>query len=130
MNKWGYVEADEATGKTYKKGVWAGGDIVTGDGERLRFDRAQVGQTAARIRSARPPEPYGGKGIRYKGERVREKAGKYTQALRWFGRALRRIEEHPEADELAEEAVTALREGGVGAPELEALSRYIVDRTR
>lgn len=34
------------------------------------------------------------------------------------------------AHELAEEAVTALREGGIGAPELEALSRYIVDRTR
>jgi glutamate synthase (NADPH/NADH) small chain len=30
LNKWGYIEADEATGKTYKKGVWAGGDIVTG----------------------------------------------------------------------------------------------------
>jgi glutamate synthase (NADPH/NADH) small chain len=28
-NKWGYIEADEA-GKTKKKGVWAGGDIVTG----------------------------------------------------------------------------------------------------
>jgi geranylgeranyl pyrophosphate synthase len=34
------------------------------------------------------------------------------------------------AHELAEEAVTALRGGGIGAPELEALSRYIVDRTR
>jgi len=30
LNKWGYVIADEATGKTTKKGVWAGGDIVTG----------------------------------------------------------------------------------------------------
>ncbi len=30
LNKWGYIEADEATGKTSKKGVWAGGDIVTG----------------------------------------------------------------------------------------------------
>jgi large subunit ribosomal protein L6 len=39
-------------------------------------DRAQVGQTAARIRNTRPPEPYGGKGVRYQGERVREKAGK------------------------------------------------------
>lgn len=43
-------------------------------------DRAQVGQTAARIRSVRPPEPYGGKGIRYQGERVREKAGKSGKA--------------------------------------------------
>ncbi|MGD1987743.1 MAG: NADPH-dependent glutamate synthase [Desulfobacterales bacterium] len=30
LNKWGYIEADQETGKTYKKGVWAGGDIVTG----------------------------------------------------------------------------------------------------
>lgn len=29
-NKWGYIIADERTGKTTKKGVWAGGDIVTG----------------------------------------------------------------------------------------------------
>jgi glutamate synthase (NADPH) small chain len=29
-NKRGYVMADEKTGKTYKRGVWAGGDIVTG----------------------------------------------------------------------------------------------------
>jgi glutamate synthase (NADPH) small chain len=30
LNKWGYIEADPETGKTSKKGVWAGGDIVTG----------------------------------------------------------------------------------------------------
>jgi glutamate synthase (NADPH/NADH) small chain len=30
LNKWGYVQVDEKTGKTTKKGVWAGGDIVTG----------------------------------------------------------------------------------------------------
>jgi large subunit ribosomal protein L6 len=35
-----------------------------------------VGNTAARIRSVRPPEPYKGKGIRYAGEMVRRKAGK------------------------------------------------------
>jgi len=39
-------------------------------------DKMQLGQTAARIRSFRPPEPYKGKGVRYTGERVREKAGK------------------------------------------------------
>jgi large subunit ribosomal protein L6 len=39
-------------------------------------DRQQVGQVAAEIRSVRPPEPYKGKGIRYKGEQVRRKAGK------------------------------------------------------
>ncbi|MBU0988458.1 MAG: FAD-dependent oxidoreductase, partial [Proteobacteria bacterium] len=30
LNNWGYIVADEQTGKTTKKGVWAGGDIVTG----------------------------------------------------------------------------------------------------
>ena len=39
-------------------------------------DKMALGQTAARIRSFRPPEPYKGKGVRYTGERVREKAGK------------------------------------------------------
>jgi len=35
-----------------------------------------VGEISAKIRSIRPPEPYKGKGIRYKGEHVRRKAGK------------------------------------------------------
>ncbi|MBM4356545.1 MAG: 50S ribosomal protein L6 [Deltaproteobacteria bacterium] len=39
-------------------------------------DKAVIGQTAATIRGFRPPEPYGGKGVRYKGEKIREKAGK------------------------------------------------------
>ena len=30
LNQWGYIVTDEATGKTSKKAVWAGGDIVTG----------------------------------------------------------------------------------------------------
>jgi glutamate synthase (NADPH/NADH) small chain len=30
LNKWGYIITDPQTGKTTKKGVWAGGDIVTG----------------------------------------------------------------------------------------------------
>jgi len=30
LNNWGYILADPETGKTSKKGVWAGGDIVTG----------------------------------------------------------------------------------------------------
>jgi glutamate synthase (NADPH/NADH) small chain len=30
LNRWGYIVADEETGKTSLKGVWAGGDIVTG----------------------------------------------------------------------------------------------------
>ena len=39
-------------------------------------DKEAIGQAAAKIRGFRPPEPYGGKGVRYRGERVREKAGK------------------------------------------------------
>ena len=35
-----------------------------------------VGETAARIRKQRPPEPYKGKGVRYLGEYVQRKAGK------------------------------------------------------
>lgn len=40
------------------------------------FDKEQVGQVSANIRSIRPPEPYHGKGIRYAGEKIRRKAGK------------------------------------------------------
>ncbi|HDL04089.1 MAG: 50S ribosomal protein L6 [Candidatus Zixiibacteriota bacterium] len=44
--------------------------VVTG------ADKQLVGQTAAQIRSFRPPEPYKGKGVRYVGEKIRRKAGK------------------------------------------------------
>jgi large subunit ribosomal protein L6 len=40
------------------------------------YDKEALGQTAARIRSFRKPEPYKGKGVRYTGEKLREKAGK------------------------------------------------------
>lgn len=39
-------------------------------------DKELVGQIAANIRKVRPPEPYKGKGIRYKGEIILRKAGK------------------------------------------------------
>ena len=42
------------------------------------YDKQLVGDVAAKIRSFRPPEPYKGKGIRYRGEYVRRKAGKAT----------------------------------------------------
>ena len=44
--------------------------IVTG------IDKQVVGEVSAVIRKQRPPEPYKGKGIRYRGEYVRRKAGK------------------------------------------------------
>lgn len=40
------------------------------------IDKERVGAVAAFIRAIRPPEPYKGKGIRYKGEQVRRKEGK------------------------------------------------------
>ncbi|MHA6281431.1 50S ribosomal protein L6 [Salinimicrobium sp. CAU 1759] len=39
-------------------------------------DKQLVGQVAAKIRSFRAPEPYKGKGIKFKGEQLRRKAGK------------------------------------------------------
>lgn len=49
--------------------------IITG------IDKGQVGNTAATIRAIRPPEPYKGKGIKYKGEKIRRKAGKAAKAI-------------------------------------------------
>ncbi|WP_031547064.1 50S ribosomal protein L6 [Salinicoccus luteus] len=40
------------------------------------INKESVGALASKIRSVRPPEPYKGKGIRYKGEQVRRKEGK------------------------------------------------------
>lgn len=40
------------------------------------IDKQEVGQFAAEVRGKRPPEPYKGKGIRYKGEVVKHKEGK------------------------------------------------------
>jgi len=55
-------------------------DFEVGDRAQQVFirgiDKQKVGQVAADIRKVRKPEPYKGKGIRYKDERVRRKAGK------------------------------------------------------
>nr|YP_009628826.1 ribosomal protein L6 [Balbiania investiens]QBX88609.1 ribosomal protein L6 [Balbiania investiens] len=40
------------------------------------IDKELVGQVAATIRAIRPPEPYKGKGIRYRGEIIKRKVGK------------------------------------------------------
>ena len=53
--------------------------LAVTDGVKLKvsgIDKQLVGQVSARIRAFRPPEPYKGKGVRYKDERVRRKAGK------------------------------------------------------
>lgn len=51
-------------------------NIITVSG----IDKEKVGQVAAKIRNVKPPEPYKGKGIRYKGEQVERKEGKRAVA--------------------------------------------------
>lgn len=53
-----------------------GNDVIKISG----IDKELVGQTAAKIRAIKPPEPYKGKGIRYLDEKVRIKAGKAGKA--------------------------------------------------
>lgn len=48
--------------------------IITG------ADKVLVGESAAKIRAIKPPEPYKGKGIKYAGEHIRRKAGKAAKA--------------------------------------------------
>jgi large subunit ribosomal protein L6 len=66
--------------------VFALPDGITAEIERqvsitLRgVDKALLGQTAARLRELRKPDPYKGKGIRYAGEVVRRKVGKKAGA--------------------------------------------------
>jgi large subunit ribosomal protein L6 len=47
-------------------------EVITVSG----IDKQKVGQLAAEIRASRPPEPYQGKGIRYRGEYILRKEGK------------------------------------------------------
>lgn len=42
----------------------------------IGIDKQLVGQSAAKIRAKRPPEPYKGKGIKYQGEHIIRKVGK------------------------------------------------------
>ena len=42
----------------------------------MGIDKEMVGQTAAKIRAFRPPEPYKGKGVKYADETILRKAGK------------------------------------------------------
>ncbi|UYN91569.1 MAG: 50S ribosomal protein L6 [Anaerolineales bacterium] len=67
------VEVEPPAGISYATAE--GGQIIVSG-----HDKVLVGETAARIRKVRPPEPYKGKGIRYQGEFVRLKAGKAAKA--------------------------------------------------
>ena len=55
-------------------------DTKTRQVKVMGHDKEQVGQTASDVRKIRPPEPYKGKGLHYKGERIRRKAGKSGKA--------------------------------------------------
>ena len=52
--------------------------VVNGQNEIIvkGIDKELVGQTAAVVRTKRPPEVYGGKGIKYAEETIRRKEGK------------------------------------------------------
>jgi len=63
------IEIEPPAGITFKV---ADRSKITVEG----FDKQAVGQVAAEVREWRRPEPYKGKGIRYVGEIVRQKAGK------------------------------------------------------
>ncbi len=64
------VEITPPSGITF--GIENRGKTIVVEG----IDKELVGEMAARVRRVRPPEPYKGKGIRYVGEYVRQKAGK------------------------------------------------------
>jgi large subunit ribosomal protein L6 len=69
------VEVHPPDGIQFEVDTRAGTIKVTG------IDKQLVGQVAADIRLVRKPEPYKGKGIRYKGEYVRRKAGKAGRVI-------------------------------------------------
>lgn len=87
----GYRSKKSANGLTISAGYSHPIDFVAPEGITLDtetdtiivisgIDKQLVGETAAKIRAIRKPEPYKGKGIRYQGEVVRRKAGKATKA--------------------------------------------------
>lgn len=61
---------------TAPKGIKLAVDAKTNSIAVNGVDKAMVGETAARIRGLRPPEPYKATGIRYRGEYILRKAGK------------------------------------------------------
>lgn len=64
------VVVEPPEGITFEVGERAQQVFISG------IDKQSVGQVAADVRKIRPPEPYKGKGIRYKDEYIRRKAGK------------------------------------------------------
>lgn len=82
------VVIEPMEGIEFEVGIDTGaGYVVGGSVARMPFvivkgiDKEVLGQQAANIRKARPPEPYKGKGIRYSTEKIRRKAGKAGKAM-------------------------------------------------
>jgi len=77
------VELNVGYANTIRVKVPAGVTIEIPDPTKIvvkGLDKQKVGQTAAEIRQARPPEPYKGKGVRYADEVVKRKQGKTVGA--------------------------------------------------
>lgn len=83
----GYRAQPKGTGITLALGYSHDIDFPAPDGIKIAtpkpteivitgIDKQKVGQTAAEIRSFRPPEPYKGKGVKYAGEYIFRKEGK------------------------------------------------------
>ena len=73
------MEGDEGLSSLFRYTVTFSTPEQAGYNERQAANvniKQLVGETAARIRRIRPPEPYKGKGVRYAGEQVRRKEGK------------------------------------------------------
>jgi large subunit ribosomal protein L6 len=72
------IEVDPPKGITFETGQ----ENVEGENVQVikikGIDKQLVGDISAKIRSYKPPEPYKGKGIRFRGEYIRRKAGKAT----------------------------------------------------
>ena len=80
----GFSKTLEVIGVGYRVAVKGIVELPAGlsakaEGQKLTIsgaDKELVGETAARIRRIRKPEPYKGKGIKYETETIRRKAGK------------------------------------------------------
>ena len=76
------IELNLGYSHTISYPIREGVKVTVAEGTKIRVegsDKQAVGLVAAEIRGFYPPEPYKGKGVRYKGERVIRKEGKTVQ---------------------------------------------------
>ena len=84
-------------------------------------DKEVLGQAAAKIRGFRPPSPYGGKGVRFRGEKVREKAGKAADKAQDSSRRLAAVSKQILT------AQTRLKELAIVVADLDAVRAFVLD---